>query len=149
MKTLLKLFIISCLVYILSGCSDSDFLNIDGSLPKLTSLTGTEWTWTKYVDINGEIVNVQDKTKLPFTIKFVDDTSFTGVSGCNDFGSKYEINNGGMLIYPGCTTLVYCDYTEFFEKVLWSGTMTFSVNDTELLLNTRFSDCKQMYFIRK
>ncbi len=71
-----------------------------------SSLEGTLWEMTSFVDENGKLVTVDGETSS--TITFTENGRAAGNNGCNNVGMTYSAETGTISIEPGPSTLMAC-----------------------------------------
>jgi heat shock protein HslJ len=68
-------------------------------------LDGTNWQLDKYRDESGNLVSV--KTDTVVTAQF-QATKVSGIAGCNNYNSSYQVNGNQLTFSPAATTRKLC-----------------------------------------
>ena len=94
----------------LSGTVDDQTIfncDNDGN-PVLSPLLGTVWLWSGYRTASGIIVNISPEPA--YSLKFSDQTSFTGFESCNAYAGMWNIDESPFVV-PESTAVDtgFCD----------------------------------------
>lgn len=79
-------------------------------------LRGTGW---ELVESFGKVIELPDRSKLPYFILNVNDNKFTGNTACNSMFGNFFLEEGGFVFSEVASTEMYCEYTSHIEQEMF------------------------------